>query len=113
MHDLFTKRNILHKKFNLILYTFLIFYGISILVNYKNNLVANVISYAYIFIKMVVLYIYDKQRNKNDLIKEIDQANNLFISVAFGGALLSIIMVMCNIHFRYGVGEFLYESWNT
>lgn len=105
VNDLFTNRFVFKNKFKLPLILFMIFYGITIVINYSNNFSSNVSVYLYLIIKIFVLYSYDESKEVKNVLDEIKIFNNFLIGITFLGALTSVIIVLVNFRMRINIGD--------
>ena len=81
--DIIIDRNILKNKYKLSLMLFILFYGITIIVNREQNFGSNISIYLYMIIRMFVIYKYDENKNEKDVLNELKLFNNTFLIITF------------------------------
>lgn len=106
--DLFTKRLFLVNRYRSILILFILCYGMTVVMNLKDNAVRNAAMFCYIVTNMLVMYAYDPQKPAGTMKKELLRFNHAFMAVTFAGQLISLVSFVLNISFIYSVGDELY-----
>lgn len=108
IRDLFTQRLFLVNRYRLILYLFLISYGITALLNRDENFARNIAMLGYIMVNMLVLYAYEPKRSVGQVKKELLRFSHVFLITTFICQFISLVTFVLNINFAYMVGEDVY-----
>lgn len=107
--DIIVDRNILKNKYKFSLMLFILFYGITIIVNREQNFGSNISIYLYMIIRMFVIYKYDENKDEKNVLNELKLFNNTFLIITFLGAIASILLVILNVSKVIVVGEETYR----
>lgn len=83
---------------------FLIIAFIGCLVNYKNNLITNVISVSYLFIQTILMLSYTKSKDFDTTIKKQKAIYNVITALTFLASIVSLLIFLLNIKISYASG---------
>lgn len=109
VRDLFTDRLFLVNRGRLVLYLFLIGYGVTALLNRGENFSRNIAMLGYLCVNMLVLYAYDVKRPAGEVKRELLRLSHVFLVMAFVGQLISLVTFFFGINFAFTVdGELNY-----
>lgn len=108
LKDLFTNRLLLVNRYRLILYLFMIAYGVTTLLNRSENFARNVAILGYLAVSMLVMYAYDPKREEGKVKGELVRFGHAFLITAFVGQFISLVSFFLNINFSYQVDGYLY-----
>ncbi len=95
-YDLIKKRDCLQRKGYWFIYAFVFLAGISVLVNYQNKLIRNIIYIIYVFISVCIPLVVSKKKEKDQVLKEIKVICTLMTVLTMGVALLSLLIYVTN-----------------
>ncbi len=65
--------------------------------NYKNNLISNITTTMYLFVQMICMLIYDKNKSDEQIIKNINLLSKIVLSITFVCSILSLFIYIFNI----------------
>ncbi|MDF2567589.1 MAG: O-Antigen polymerase, partial [Oscillospiraceae bacterium] len=105
--DFFTKKRLFKNKVHLLLWLFMAFYAITVIVNYKHNLFANIVVMGYCIINYFILYSYEEKGSPTTTSSQMKFINTVFICFSFLTGIFSIIIFFGNISFQY------HSIWGT
>lgn len=108
VRDLFKERLFLVNRFRLILYLFLISYGVTTVLHREENFARNVAMLGYLAVNLLVMYAYDTRRPSGEIKVQLLRFSNVFLVTAFAGQLISLVTFVLNISFTYTVNDILY-----
>ncbi|MDD6032374.1 MAG: hypothetical protein PUC47_02645, partial [Oscillospiraceae bacterium] len=106
--DLFTERLFLVNRYRLLLYLFLIGYGITTLLNREENFARNLAMLGYLVVNMLVMYAYEPKRLCGQVKKELLRFGHTFLVLSFSGQLISLVTFVLNVNFSFAVGDTVY-----
>ena len=104
LYNYFCNKKFTIKKADYLLFVFLIIAFIGCVVNYKNNLITNIISLAYLFIQTVLMVSFNKSSSLEQKVKKIKTLSNILVGLTFPCALLSFLIFLLNFKFSFRVG---------
>ena len=108
VRDLFKERLFLVNRYRLILYLFLIGYGITTLIHREENFARNVAMLGYLCVNLLVMYAYDPRRAPGEIKLQLMRFSHVFLITAFVGQLISLVTFVLNVSFTYTVNDTLY-----
>ena len=92
------------KKQDYLLAVFLALAFIGCLVNYKSNLITNIISVTYLFIQTILMVSYTKNKDVNCYIKSNKLIPIVIVLLTFISSIISLIIFLLNIKISYADG---------
>ena len=109
IRDLFKERLFLVNRYRLILYLFLIAYGVTAILNREENFARNVAMLGYLAVNMLVMYSYDVKRQAGEVKRQFMRLSHVFMAMSFVGQFISLVTFILNINFSYTIdGEIYY-----
>lgn len=99
--DLCTKRMLFTNRWRGLLYLFMLLYGISTLVYYRENLARNVATFCYMVTNLFVFYAYDPTQSREEVKREVRNLCHSFMAVSLVTGLLTIVVFVLNIQYRF------------
>ncbi len=106
--DLFTEQLLFKNRFRLVLYLFMISYGVTTLLNRSEHFARNIAILGYLAVSMLVLYAYNPKKPAGRVKTELLRFSHVFLFVAFFGQFLSLLGFFLNINFSYQMDGYPY-----
>lgn len=103
--DLFTERLFLTNRYRLILYLFLISYGVTILLKREENFAHNVAMLGYLGVNLLVVYAYEPKKLAGQVKRELLRFCHVFMVTAFIGQFITLAAFVLNVNFAYTIGD--------
>ena len=104
LYNFFFNKDFVIKKADYLLFVFLLIAGISCIVNFRHNLVQNVISVMYLFIQTVLMISYNRTSSLDEKVKEIKRFSNVAVALTFPCAVISLLIFLLNFKLSFKVG---------
>lgn len=100
LNDLLTKRAMFKSKKSIPLICFMIFYGITIVINRDLNLFENIKIFALTILQFFILFIFDKDKSTEELHDSLKRFNNIIIKITFVASTISLVVYLLGINFQ-------------
>lgn len=101
VYDFFKDKTYYKSRYSKILIIYMIIFFISILINYKTNLIGNIKTFAYTGFFLFIVYSYKKDFDKRSIQKELYNINSIIIIVSSIVSFASILTFVFFIQFTY------------
>ncbi len=101
--DLFTVRSVLFNRYRVVIYLFLISYGVTVLVNRDQGLFYGIATFGYLATNLLVIYAYNPKKAPGTVKRELLTFNHFFLVTTFIGQLISLVTFILNINFEFTV----------
>jgi len=104
LYNFFFNKKYTLKKQDYLLFGFLAIALIGCFINYKSNLILNIISVVYLFIQIILMLSYNKYKNIDEKIKEYKIFSYILIVFTFICSVFSILIFLLNVKYSYTDG---------
>lgn len=104
-YDIFGDVKTLQNKYSIFLLMFLVFIGISTIINYKNGLIDNIKYFISIAIQFIVIGRIDLNRSRDDIAKEMGLINKIIITGVTLASLISLWLILFGLNGSYEVAS--------
>lgn len=95
LYDLLTKRKFLRAPGAIWLIVFLVFFCISVVLNFRRNFSGNIALFGYTVIALLLLYPDNTHADKKMVVRELYTLNNIFITMTAILSTISFCMFVC------------------
>ncbi|MBU3142018.1 O-antigen ligase [Clostridium sp. CF012] len=101
LYDFFKEKNCMKSRYSFYLKIYMILFLISIIINFKVNLIGNIKTFAYTGLFLFVLYSYRKDYSDKTMQSEIYNINTIIITISSIASFASLLTFMFLIQFTY------------
>lgn len=103
LYNFFANKSFNFKKADYLLFVFLVLAAASCIFNFRQNLVTNLISVAYLFIQTILMLAYNRGDSLEEKIKKIRRFSKISVVLTFPCAVISLLIFLLNFKLSFRI----------